>query len=125
MTHQPSHEREERAPTPIERAILALLLEKDGPGFAEYRTQVEAVSVRSNCECGCGSIALKPDPMVSSRAASGLPTVVADANVILPDEIVGGIILFQEDGFLAHLEIWSVADPLQFPAIEHVALSGI
>ena len=43
-----------------ERALLHALTGQDFPGSTDLRKQIEHCVGRKGCECGCGTIALKP-----------------------------------------------------------------
>ena len=112
---------EARALSATERELLDLLLAVDAPGVEMYRVQAVVARAVPNCVCGCGSIALVL-PADAPVGPTDLPTVVSDAEVLLPDGQCGSLILFQADGRLAHLEIASYFDPMQMPDPQFVTL---
>ncbi|KXO99596.1 hypothetical protein [Tsukamurella pseudospumae] len=112
--------------TDRERAILDGFLSYDYPGVDELRAQLSTLRVNPelSCSCGCGTVDLVADRVLSPAAApSPLPVgaeIPGDGDVPL-----GGMIVFLLDGYLASLEIYSYGSgPLQLPAIEDVDWSG-
>lgn len=87
------------------------------------RAQLDVTEVRSGCPCGCGTIDFVLPEAISARSSRTGAGVLVEGDVF--DESgnpVGGLLLFLDDGLLSALEVWSVGDPLQLPAVERVRL---
>jgi hypothetical protein len=100
-----------------EEAVTWSLLE--GAGVSEVDVlaeQLEAASARSRCECGCPTISMAVD---ASRA---MPTSYSGKPVATADYDGGSIMVWIEDGWLSHLEIywWSDDRPTDFPDVKHL-----
>jgi hypothetical protein len=98
-------------------AMLSIDMLVDGESL---RRQAAVIRASSSCGCGCGSIYLVGD---TSQAEPGsLPIVEGD---VLDDrgEVIGGLLLFAQDGRLDNLEVYSVTDaPLPLPEPERARL---
>ncbi|MCA0155826.1 hypothetical protein LB823_06415 [Tsukamurella sp. M9C] len=111
---------EPRPLTDIERAILDGFLSFGFPGVEELRSQVPTVRARPSCSCGCGSIALLAD----RSAPASLRTSWTPLEAALADGeggVIGGLLLFTNDGYLDALEVYSFTDePLQLPPVDRI-----
>ena len=103
--------------TATERSVTWNLLERAGvPELDVLAQQLEAAQVVSKCECGCPTISMSVD---STRARgtsySGKPVATADYQG-------GSIMVWIEDGWLSHLEIywWSDDPPTEFPPLDQL-----
>jgi hypothetical protein len=101
--------------TATERAVAWNLLERAGaPELDALEGQLDAAYATSKCECVCPTISMAVD---ASRArpvsCSGKPVATADYDG-------GGIMVWVEDGWLSHLEIywWSDDPPTEFPQLD-------
>lgn len=104
--------------TPNERDLLAAALSVEGLDASDaLRSQAATARASSSCGCGCGSIYLIVDRDASERVESLEEGVIVEGVVI--DEAgqpVGGLLLFQDDGWLNNLEVYSTGDtPLALP----------
>lgn len=88
------------------------------------RRQVPTAGAAPSCRCGCGSIYLLIDHDASVRAESLGERVIAEGDVLNEiGEPVGGLLLFQDDGWLNNLEVYSMLDePLPLPAVARTRL---
>ncbi|MBS4102485.1 hypothetical protein [Tsukamurella paurometabola] len=109
--------------TDRERAVVDGFLSFDFPGVEEFRVQASTARAGSSCTCGCGTIALFVDRM--APASSRISWSPIEAEVV--DDlggVIGGLLLFTNDGYLDGLEIYSFLDePLQLPPIDRVRWS--
>jgi hypothetical protein len=104
--------------TPIERDLLNAMLSVEGLEGAEVlRRQATTAKAASSCGCGCGSIYLMVDRDASERAEPFSERVIVEGAVIgRSDEPIGGLLLFQIDGWLDNLEVYTFTDePLPLP----------
>jgi hypothetical protein len=85
----------------VERAALgAILSHADFAGRAALLDQVDAARVIGGCDCGCATVDLAAkDAQASHAIAYPIPNeaAVLDAQ----GEIVGGMLVFVRDGYLA------------------------
>ena len=98
--------------TPTEKAVAWSLLEGAGvPELDLLSEQLEAAYAVSECQCVCPTISMAVDD-AHARAVSysGKPVATADYDG-------GSIMVWIEDGWLSHLEIywWSDEAPTEFP----------
>jgi hypothetical protein len=101
-----------------ERELLAAMLSVDGlDGAYVLRQQTAVARAEPSCTCGCGSIYLRIDRAASEGAHADLPRVIVEGTVISESgEPIGGLLLFEEDGWLHNLEVYSFTDePLPLP----------
>jgi hypothetical protein len=114
-----------RGLSPIERDLLAAMLSVDGLQAAGVLQQ-QATTARAAecCACGCGSIYLLIDQGASQRAEPLEERVIVEGDVLNAEgDPIGGVLLFQDDGWLRHLEIYTFGDePLPLPAPAHTRL---
>jgi hypothetical protein len=103
--------------TEQEGQLLKWLLEHGAPGADQFISQVDSLTVISKCRCGCPTV---------NFALHG-KSVLSENKHILADylaEVEGqdvGVILFQRDGRLSSLEVYSQAGtdkPFALPEIE-------
>lgn len=101
-----------RALTDAERALTQQLLERAGIDDREALMQQLLVArVVAECECGCPSVDLSVDPdQAEPIEGSHRPIATADYDG-------GGVMLWVEDGWLTHLELywWTDDPPSDFP----------
>ena len=87
--------------TDNEREILARLLSGHFPGASAFRAQVPAVSVTSECSCGCGSLYLTVDRSKADPApdqSRGYDMIVENGGR------TSWLMLHQKGGWLVELE---------------------
>jgi hypothetical protein len=104
---------------------LAVLTQAEFQGRDALMAQVGGARATSGCDCGCATIDLSVD--------NSLPASVGDdgkpRHGVLPNEatvvdgtgdVLGGLIIFVDAGYLSSAEIYSVSDePIaDFPTIE-------
>jgi hypothetical protein len=93
--------RQHRSLTPNERAVIERLLSVDFPEVEFFRKQIDAITVKSTCGCGCGTIRLSVDTGRAQRA----PSEWWDGPFILVEgDSQSWLMLFQNDGWLSELE---------------------
>jgi hypothetical protein len=104
-----------RSLTPTEKAVVWNLLEGAGaPQLDVLAGQLEAAYATSKCECVCPTISVAVDAS-RARPASYSRTPLATA-----DYDGGGVMVWVENGWLSHLEIywWSDDAPTEFPELD-------
>lgn len=89
-----------RPPRADEHALMAFLLSPEIAGAAELRAQAERALVASNCNCGCGSFAIFPEP-----AAPSAPTDATASPTAWDDDLAVDMYLMIKSGRLAGAEI--------------------
>jgi hypothetical protein len=107
--------------TTNERQLLDGFLAHDFPGVHALRVQVRAVSAKSGCTCGCGTIDLIPEGDDFPHSESASPVPVEGRVLNMDGEDVGGLLLFLRGGMLASLEVYPFGEPLSLPAIDNVS----
>lgn len=96
---------ENRPATAQERSLIEWLLRHGKPGSEQFLKQVGSLVVVSKCTCGCPTV----------HFAQEGEAVVQDTDRILADYLARvnkedvGIILFQKEGRLSLLEVYSLA----------------
>jgi len=110
---------------PNERDILLALLRcADFPGRDQLVLQVESATVIGYCPCPCATIALDVDRTVARGPYFPDRTIPTSATVLdTAGEIIGGIIVFVDDGYLSALEIYDYGEPISpLPPLERLEL---
>ena len=92
--------------TPGELALLDWLLEHGLPEAKTFAPQLEKLRATRWCDCGCPSIALHVDE--GSPLGTGSSSVIADVDGRTPEGKKIGVLLFQRDGKLSILEVYSM-----------------
>jgi len=90
--------------TQVEEKLLRWILEHGADGSKSYLPQLEGMRAKPSCGCGCPSISL-----VVSDLPAAIPAkerVVADLSGQTAEGISVGVLLFQDAGKLAELEIY-------------------
>jgi hypothetical protein len=120
------------SPRPLseaERDTLELLLRHtDFEGRDALLAQIDHASVVGGCGCGCATVDLKITGNVPPSARrSELPRPVPTKATALDNagEPIGGVLLFEKDGYLATLEIYNHGpEPINpFPPIEQLRVT--
>lgn len=109
---------------PEERTtLLALLHYGDFKGRDALVEQADAARVDWYCGCGCATVNLTVDPAAPSARRTYRP-VPNEATVVDADgEIIGGVIVFADDGYLSNLEIYWYYEPISpFPPLDRLKL---
>jgi hypothetical protein len=103
--------------------LLALLNLADFPGRDALVSQVEFARVDGYCACPCASFSLVVDPD-APQAFGTLRPAPNEADVVDADgALVGGIILFTEDGYLSYVDVHSYDEPISpMPPVERLRL---
>jgi hypothetical protein len=110
---------------PEERAtLLGLLNHADFEGRDALVVQVESARVDSYCGCGCATVGLTVDPAAPSVHLTYRP-IPNDADVVDGEgELLGGVIVFVDDGYLSLLEVYWYEDPISpFPPLDRLQIS--
>jgi hypothetical protein len=109
-----------RSLTTQEFELLEWLVAHGGPSSQAFAPQLQGVSVCGTCGCGC--------PTIDLKIADDLPSIKPEARLIadfladVRDSRVG-VLLFQRDGRLSMLEIYSFGDnptPFDLPSVADV-----
>ncbi len=108
-----------RGLTDDESGVVDRLLSRPFPGRDELVQQLRFVRAPGlSCTCGCPSIALEVDRGAPSAAvAERAPTeaVARDGD----DNLVGIMLLVDDDGYMSELEFYSLAGPqIGFPRLD-------
>lgn len=117
-----------RALLPEERAtLLALLNHADFEGRDALVMQVDATRAVGACPCGCATVGLVVDPTAPSAGKTYRP-IPNEAHVLGADgEVIGGVIVFTESGYLSTIEIYTyLGDPIAtFPPLDKLELTSL
>jgi hypothetical protein len=108
-----------RPMTRKESALLAAFLGHDFPGAEALREQARDLLAIRGCVCGCGSISLIPQ---GERLPTASGHTVPVSGRVLDDDgdVVGGVVLWLEDGLLSLLEVHWDDRPIPIPEVENV-----
>ena len=111
------------APRPLtedESVLLQAILSHDFPGVEQLRAQARDLRAKSSCACGCGSIFLLPRG--EGLSASSRQHTVPVSGHVLDDhgDVVGGVVLWLEEGFLSQLEVHWNDNPIPIPNVDNV-----
>jgi hypothetical protein len=110
------------APRPLtskETELLGWLLENGSPQANSFVPQIEKIRAARGCDCGCTSIKLIVDE--SAPLGASPDRIISD---VLGETDKGnaiGVILFQDDGKLTELEVYSMVEidgDWGFPALD-------
>jgi hypothetical protein len=107
-----------------ERAtLLALLNHADFDGRDALLEQVGSARVDWYCGCGCATVTLTVDPAAPSARRTYRPIPNEATVVDVNGEIIGGVIVFADDGYLSNLEIFWYDEPISpFPPLDRLQL---
>jgi hypothetical protein len=103
--------------TEHEGQILKWLLQHGVPGSEQFMFQIDSLSVISKCTCGCPTVDFSLD---GPPASSNCDRILADCLATVDGQDVG-VILFQRNGRLRSLEVYSMAgsdQPFGLPKTE-------
>ena len=92
--------------TSKEMELLTWLLEHGLPEAKTFTPQLENIRATPWCDCGCPSISLYVEESVPLGACSS--SVISDVLAKTPECKKMGIILFQKEGKLSLLEMYSL-----------------
>jgi hypothetical protein len=103
-----------RVLTNDERTFVERLLSIGGLSSSSFALQVESLRVVSRCDCGCPTVDFIS--VDAGDAKAGRPGILVDAYARTRDGDVVGAILWEKDGNLSGLELYSMAaDPKELP----------
>jgi hypothetical protein len=109
---------------PEERTtLLALLHYADFEGRDALVEQADSARADWYCGCGCATVTLTVDPAAPSAHRTYRP-IPNEATVVDADgEIIGGVVVFADDGYLSNLEIYWHEEPISpFPPLDRLQL---
>jgi hypothetical protein len=105
MAHTATIVLEDRELTAPERALVQWLLEHGEVDAPQYLPQLQQARVFSHCSCGCASI----DFAVAGKHPSHPSIrVLSDFQWVNSEGCLFGIFVFERDGLLGGLELWSI-----------------
>jgi hypothetical protein len=110
----------DRPATQEEREVVRWLLEHGDPKYRPLTSQVDGLKVVSKCTCGCPTINFALDGDPPSRKGTRL---IGDFVATVDDQDVG-VLLFENDGKLSSLEVYSFAGsdkPFGLPNVDTLA----
>lgn len=111
MSHTPSNVEIDRALTSDERAVIRWLLEHGDGDCAEFTEQLRHARVTRLCGCGCASIDLS---IGGQRPEHFAMRTLSDYQWLNDQGHLYGAFVFEQDGLLAGLDLWSI-DGLSTP----------
>jgi hypothetical protein len=100
--HQPS-----RPLSSEELGLLRWVLEHGGETARSFLPQLEGIRAVRWCDCGCPSIRLLTEPN-APKVELGVDKVVCDVFGTTPENEKAGILIFQKEGRLDLMEIYSL-----------------
>jgi hypothetical protein len=109
--------------TPEETKLLRWLLEHGSEDLRSYLAQLEGMSGVRSCDCGCSSIRLEPLDSVPRGVHQGERIVGDFLGITVKGDSIGVVVL-QDEGRLAELEVYPFDDfeskspDSNFPSIE-------
>ena len=118
MTHTPTEIAESRDLTAEERALVQWLLEHGTANAQQFLSQLQQAKVHSHCMCGCASIDFA---IAGERPKHFAMRVLSDFQWQDQDLNLFGAFVFEQDGLLAGLDLWSIdgqATPSTLPPVE-------
>lgn len=110
---------ENRPATAKERSLVEWLLRHGKPGAEQFLKQSESLVVVSKCSCGCPTVCFAQE---GEAVAQGAEHILADYLAMVNGEDVG-VILFQREGRLSSLEVYSQAGtdkPFGLPDVDTI-----
>jgi len=124
MTHSATRTQDNRALTSSEVAVVRWLLEHGGAEAQEFLPQLSQASVVSHCPCGCASIDFA---VGGKRPNDPAMHVLSDFQWQDAQGCLFGAFVFEQEGLLAGLELWSIdgqATPSSLPPVESLMPYG-
>ena len=109
---------EDRPLSGQEAALVRCMLEHGEPGAATFLVQLPDARVVSRCSCGCASVNFSVAGVAPPPGSVG---ILAEFQFRMPEGHVCGAFVFERNGVLAGLDVWSVDGrtvPATLPAIE-------
>lgn len=105
MAHTPTTILEDRDLTAPERTLVQWLLERGEVDAPQYLPQLQQARVFSHCSCGCASIDFT---VAGKRPTHPSIRVLSDFQWISSEGYLFGVFVFEQDGLLGGLELWSI-----------------
>ncbi len=107
-----------------EEKLLRWTLEHGSDEARAYLPQIEGIRAKSSCGCGCPSISLTVLDNVPA-AVAGKDRIIVDLQGRTAEGASVGLLIFQDEGKLSELEVYSYDDEgkFGFPTIESMARS--
>jgi len=116
MTHEIGTLNQPRPLTQKEFDLVAWLLRNGNKGAETYLHQLDKANVVAHCKCGCASIDFSIE---GKRPTKFEMCVLADYQWRSENGNLFGIFVFEQDGLLAGLDVWSIdgqSDALTLPS---------
>ena len=124
MSHPKPPILEDRELTAEETALIEWMLSHGTSEAAHFAPQLSRARVYSRCPCGCASIDLSID---GKRPTDFRMRVLGDFQWQNAEGSLFGAFVFEQDGLLAGLDLWSVdgnETPRQLPSPELLSAYG-
>lgn len=124
MSHIPSKTEIDRPLTAEEQSIVQWLLDHGDGDNSEFLHQLSQARVARLCDCGCASIYLS---IGGKRPGPTAMRVLSDFQWRTSDGHLCGALVFEQDGLLAGLDLWSIdgqATPDALPPIQSLVPYG-
>jgi hypothetical protein len=105
--------------TPEETAVIMWLLQNGEPGSDRFVPQLKTLTVVSRCTCGCPTVYFGLENNPTSRKGE---RIISDQLGTADGQDVG-VILFELNGLLSSLEVYSQAgtdQPFGLPKVENL-----
>lgn len=118
MTHAPIQIAENRDLTAQEKELVQWLLQHGNADAQQFLSQLTHARVHSRCPCGCASIDFA---IAGQRPKTFTMRVLSDFLWKDQNDHLFGAFVFEQDGLLAGLDLWSVdgqSTPSTLPSIE-------
>ena len=115
---------EDRPLSRSEYELVEWLLRHGESKALVYAPQLEGARVISRCSCGCDSVNFAIDGVVPAPGAMG---ILADYEWRESTGALNGIYLFERDGLLAGLDVWSqdgLSVRVKLPQIDEIVPIG-
>jgi len=114
----------DRALTSGERALIRWLLEHGEGDCTEFIEQLENARVARLCSCGCASIDLS---IGGQRPEDFAMRILSDYQWLNEHGHLCGAFVFEQDGLLAGLDLWSIdgqSTPDALPPVDRLVPFG-
>lgn len=105
MSHIPSSIEVDRPPSNQERSTVRWLLEHGNGDNSEFLRQLELARVVRLCGCGCASIDFA---IAGRRPMQPAMQILSDFQWRTKGGHLCGAFVFEQDGLLAGLDLWSI-----------------
>jgi len=124
MSHSKSPILEDRDLTPEEAALIGWMLSHGTTEAAQFSLQLNRARVYSRCTCGCASIDVSID---GKRPTDFRMRILGDFQWQNAVGSLFGAFVFEQDGLLAGLDLWSIdgkETPRNLPSPELLSAYG-